>query len=237
MFAGGTITYAATPMEDGLLRRLLLEKPFDPTQIKQRIGTYGNVLDYVEGHSVIQRLNDAFDGGWCFEILRHKILEQADEVLVLGKLTAGEVVKCQFGSSKITRAKDTGEIISLADDLKAAGTDSLKKCATMLGVGLHLYNGDKSLHERNGETGTPKSDPPQAPGTKGGDGGRPGNGGNGDARITNKQLNYAVNLGRSLGLNSKDLDHESVKMFGFKMAYLTIKDAGAFIDTLKSKSA
>jgi hypothetical protein len=76
-------------------------------------------------------------------------------VLVLGKLTADNVVKCQFGSSKITRTKDTGEIISLADDLKAAGTDSLKKCATMLGVGLYLYNGDKSLHAQNGETGTP----------------------------------------------------------------------------------
>jgi hypothetical protein len=49
------------------------------------------------------------------------------------------VVKCQFGSSKITRTEDTNEIISLADDLKAAGTDSLKKCATMLGVRLYLY--------------------------------------------------------------------------------------------------
>jgi hypothetical protein len=219
------------------MKRDILEKPFEPAQIKQRLRTYGNVLDYVEGHSVIQRLNDAFEGGWSFEILRHEILEDKNEVLVLGKLTADNVVKCQFGSSKITRTKDTGEIISLADDLKAAGTDSLKKCATMLGVGLYLYNGDKSLHAQNGETGTPKSEPPQTQGQKGGDGGKPGNGGNGDARITNKQLNYAVNLGRTLGLNSKDLDQESVKMFGVKMAYLTIRDASAFIDSLKGRSA
>jgi hypothetical protein len=219
------------------MKREILEKPFDPAQIKQRVGTYGNVLDYVEGHTVIRRLNDAFDGAWCFEILQHRILEETDEVLVLGKLTAGDVVKCQFGSSKITRAEGTKEIISLADDLKAAGTDSLKKCATMLGVGLYLYNGDKSLHAPKGETGTPKFNPPQTPETKGGDGGKPGNGGNGDARITNKQLNYAVNLGKTLGLNSKDLDQESIKVFGVKMAYLTIKDASAFIDTLKSKSA
>jgi len=217
------------------MKREILEKPFDPAQIKQRVGTYGKVLDYIEGQSVIQRLNDAFDGGWCFEILRHKILDQTDEVLVLGKLTADNVVKSQFGSSKITRAKDTGEIISLADDLKAAGTDSLKKCATMLGVGLYLYNGDKSLHAQNGDHGTPKSEPPQTPGTRGGEEGKPRNGGNGDSRITNKQLNYAVNLGRTLGLNSKDLDEESVKVFGVKMAYLTVKDASAFIDHLKSK--
>ena len=47
----------------------------------------------------------------------------------------------QFGSSKITRARESGEIISLADDLKAAATDALKKAATLLGVGLHLYRG------------------------------------------------------------------------------------------------
>jgi hypothetical protein len=216
------------------MKRDILEKPFDPAQIKQRVGTYGNVLDYIEGHSVIQRLNEAFDGVWSFEILRHEILEDKDEVLVLGKLTAEEVVKCQFGASKITRAKDNGEIISLADDLKAAGTDCLKKCATMLGVGLYLYNGDKSLHDRNGDSGAPKSEPPQTQGTKGGNGGKPSNG---DARISNKQLSYIVTLGKSLKLNSKDLDQESVKAYGSKLAFLTTKQASAFIDTLKERSA
>ena len=44
------------------MKRDILEKPFDPAQIKQRVSTYGNILDYVEGHTIIQRLNDAFDG-------------------------------------------------------------------------------------------------------------------------------------------------------------------------------
>ena len=213
------------------MNRELLEKPFPQEQIKQRIGTYGTVLDYVEGHTVIKRLNDAFDGKWSFEILRCKILEKEDEVVVLGRLSAEGVVKCQFGSSRITRAKDSGEIISLADDLKAAATDSLKKCATMLGVGLHLYNGDKSLHDSgerepdNYHTETPSNKP------------RGNSGGNGLGRITNKQLNYLVNLARTLGLDSKALDEESIKIFGVKMAYLTVKDASAFIDILKRKAA
>ena len=213
------------------MNRELLEKPFPQEQIKQRIGTYGTVLDYVEGHTVIKRLNDAFDGKWSFEILRCKILEKEDEVVVLGRLSAEGVVKCQFGSSRITRAKDSGEIISLADDLKAAATDSLKKCATMLGVGLHLYNGDKSLHDSgerkpdNHHTETPSNTT------------RRNSGGNGQGRITNKQLNYLVNLARTLGLDSKALDEESVKIFGVKMAYLTVKDASAFIDILKRKAA
>jgi hypothetical protein len=74
-------------------------------------------------------------------------------------LTAENVIKTQFGSSQITRAKETGEIISLADDLKAAATDSLKKCATMLGVGLHLYNGDRSLNDRTRQDNSGNNNP------------------------------------------------------------------------------
>lgn len=213
------------------MNRKLLEKPFAPEQIKQRDGNFDRTLDYVEGHTVIQRLNDAFDAQWSFEILKHEILEDKDEVIVQGKLTAENVVKTQFGSSQITRARDTSEIISLADDLKAAATDFLKKCATMLGVGLHLYNGDRSLHDRTRQDRSGNNDPGW------GNDHQRGNGGNGDGRITNKQLNYIVNLGKNLKWDSKDLDEESVRIFGVKMAYLTIKDASSFIETLKSKTA
>ena len=51
------------------MNRELLEKPFDKEQIKQRKGNFGDMIDYVETHAVIQRLNDAFDGQWSFEIL------------------------------------------------------------------------------------------------------------------------------------------------------------------------
>ncbi|MBW2014490.1 MAG: hypothetical protein JRI69_12010 [Deltaproteobacteria bacterium] len=42
----------------------------------------------------------------------------------------------------MTRARENGEMVSLADDLKAAATDAIKKCATLMGVGLHLYSSD-----------------------------------------------------------------------------------------------
>jgi hypothetical protein len=220
------------------MNRELLEKPFAPEKIKQRDGNFGRTLDYVEGHTVIQRLNDAFDAKWSFEILEREVFEDKDEVIVQGKLTAENVVKTQFGSSQITRAKETGEIISLADDLKAAATDSLKKCATMLGVALHLYNGDRSLHDRTRQNRSGNNNPGLKNNQRKGNGGERGNGGNGDsARITNKQLNYIVNLGKNLKWDSKDLDEESVRIFGVKMAYLTIKDASSFIETLKSKTA
>ena len=126
------------------MNREILEQPFGPEQIKQREGNFGKKLDYIEGHTVIQRLNDAFDADWSFAITHHKILKDTDEVIVIGELKAGGIVKSQFGSSRITRARETGEIISLADDLKAAATDALKKAATLLGVGLHLYRNERT---------------------------------------------------------------------------------------------
>ena len=103
---------------------------------RRRQGRNG-LLDYVEGHSVIQRLNDALDGGWSFEIAHHEVRE--DEVVVLGKLTAEGIARMSFGASQVTRERSTGQPVSLGDDLKSAATDCLKKCATFLGVGLHLY--------------------------------------------------------------------------------------------------
>ena len=101
------------------MNRELLEKPFGPEQIKQREGNFGKLLDYVEAHTVIQRLNDAFDAEWSFTILKHEILSDTDEMIVLGQLNAGGIVKSQFGSSRITRNRQSGEMVSLADDLKA----------------------------------------------------------------------------------------------------------------------
>jgi len=205
------------------MNRQLLESEFSPDQIRQRNGNFGKTLDYIEGHSVIQRLNEAFEGSWSFEIISHDILDE--EVVVLGKLSADGVLKTQFGSSAITRAKDDGGIVSLADDLKAAATDSLKKCATLLGVGLYLYSSSRSV---SGDVEiTKKNDPRQQARYAKQD----------NARISNKQLNYLVDLGKKIGLDSKGLDKRSLDEFGVKMAFLNRKDASAFIDSLKQKAA
>ena len=106
------------------MNRALLEKPFAANQIRQRKGRNG-VLDYVEGHTVIARLNEAFEGAWSFEIPWHEIRET--QVLVLGKLTADGVTKTQFGASSVTRDRETKQLVSLGDDLKAASTDAVRR--------------------------------------------------------------------------------------------------------------
>ena len=206
------------------MNRELLEKPFDPSQIKQRDGNFGKRIDYVEGHAIIQRLNDALDAKWSFSILEHHILKETDEVLVLGELKTGDVIKTQFGSSRITRAKETGEPISLADDYKAAATDSLKKAATLLGVGLHLYSSDKpSVPRSNTPRENPKPPKPQK--------GNGGNGGNGN-RLSSAQFKYILGLADEAGKTRQDLDRMSLKMFGVVTQHLSKFDAHSMIQHL-----
>ena len=120
------------------MNREILEKEFEPSQIKKRRGAFGIDLDYVETADVIRRLNASFDGEWSFEIVEYK--EMFDEVVVLGKLTAEGIVKSQFGSHKITKAKKDGEVVNIGFDLKAAASDALKKSSTHFGIALHLYS-------------------------------------------------------------------------------------------------
>jgi hypothetical protein len=135
--------------------------------------------------------------------------------------------------------------------LELAETRAIARSLRFAGYGVEYCSAEEISHLGNGNGGgnfaqegkgpsePPKDDP------KGGDAEKPGNGanggdkdgGNGDARISNKQLNYIVNLGRNLNLNSKDLDQETLKVFGVKMTYLTTKQASTFIDQLKERSA
>ena len=71
------------------MNRDLLEKPFAPEQIKRRQGMNGDVLDYIEGCAVIQRLNECFNAEWIFEVQEHQVYD--DEVVVLGKLSTRSV--------------------------------------------------------------------------------------------------------------------------------------------------
>ena len=109
----------------------ILTRRFDADQIKTRRGRGGQQLSYVEGHTVIGRLNEAFAHAWSFEVVSSQVLDE--EVVVCGRLTASGSTKEAYGGQ--TRQNGT----AVADVLKGAATDALKKAATLFGVGLHLY--------------------------------------------------------------------------------------------------
>jgi len=213
------------------MNRELLEKPFDHEQIRRRQGRNG-MLDYVEGHSVIQRLNDALESAWSFEITHHELKD--DEVIVLGRLTTGTVSKMAFGASQVTRERDSRQPVSVGDDLKAAATDAMKKCATFLGVGLHLY-ADKPLaastprpgHSGNGRP--PSTERPVAATTPGGP--SPTNGHRSEG-ATERQLETILKIGRARGLRPADVEGMSTRAFGRKPGQLTRTEASTLIKEL-----
>jgi len=226
------------------MNRELLEKPFDPNQIKQREGNFGKMLDYIEGHAVVKRLNDSFEANWSFAILKHEIVKETDEVVVLGELSANGIIKTQFGSSRITRARETGEMISLADDLKAAATDSLKKTATLLGVGLHLYQSDRNPTGR--QQRSTNNQPPgsaakrnygrnnRSQGGSGGNGGNRSRGSNnqGNGRISSKQHKYILDIIKDLGMTKSEINQQCVQAYGSVLAHISRNDASNLIDEL-----
>jgi hypothetical protein len=123
-----------------------LAAPFDVTFTDTRGGVE---LRYITGEQVARRLNEVLGvSGWSFRILRHDINPEADEAWALGELVAeiGErtVVRQQFGSQKIRRSRSTGAPLDLGFDLKGASTDAMKKCASLLGVGLYLSRKEAS---------------------------------------------------------------------------------------------
>jgi len=151
-----------------------------------------------------------------------------------------------IGSASVERDQNIAPAI-----LELAETRAIARSLRFAGYGVEYCGFEEISHLQNGcstpptEQAQPK--PPQE-GAKGGDADKSGNGGNGsdkgganggngDARISNKQLNYIVTLGKGLKLSSKDLDQESVKTYGVKLAFMSTKQASAFIDTLKERSA
>jgi recombination DNA repair RAD52 pathway protein len=122
--------------------------------IKERPAKGGGRWKYVTGGYIKKCLNLMFGFDWDFEILENQIL--FGEVVIKGKLTARTgnktIVKMQYGNKDIVYKKQTPEQeknneerqpLSIGNDLKAAATDSLKKCAAELGIAQDIYNADE----------------------------------------------------------------------------------------------
>lgn len=145
--------------------------------IYERPAKGGGKWKYVTGVRVKKVLNLMFGWNWDFLIDKFDVNMEAKQVIVLGKLivrTGGqEIIKTQFGRADIkfkteTRKDKDGTVImgidnhgnnkpkkfptnnplDLGNDLKAAATDSLKKCASELGIASDIYapNEFKEIH-------------------------------------------------------------------------------------------
>jgi hypothetical protein len=132
-------------------------------------------------------------------------------------------------------------MISLADDLKAAATDALKKAATLLGVGLHLYSRDGHPSKRQ-----PATDGKHSAGSNANrkyDRNRGGNGGNGDnrskgndnqgnGRISAKQHKYILDIIRDMRMSKSQLNQQCVQAYGSVLDHISRSDASNLINEL-----
>lgn len=110
---------------------------------KTRPAKGGGTWTYVSGSYMKKKLNMLFGWNWDFEIVNEQILLEAGEVVVKGKLTCRSngvtIVKMQYGNKDIMFKKGTTTPLSIGNDMKAAATDALKKCAAELGIAQDVY--------------------------------------------------------------------------------------------------
>jgi len=129
--------------------------------IYKRPGKGGKTFTYVKASYVKKVLNFVFGWSWDFQIL-DKGREQ-DQVWVQGRLTIrdkdGEIriIKEQFGradikfltekvsNGEIATSKKTERMVDYGNDLKAAASDALKKCASELGIASDVYNQEEDV--------------------------------------------------------------------------------------------
>jgi len=195
--------------------RTALSAPFPEDAVKRRRGSFGKDIHYVDGQAVVARLNDCFAAEWSFCIEEHNELVTG-EVLVRGKLTALGVTKEAFGKSTPAISRETGEVMSMADAYKAAATDALKKCATLLGVAAYLYSDDYSDQP---------TEQPQRLGP------RPAT----PQRASAKQVSAIWAIGRKLGLDANSIRQRCLGDHGAFPEQLDKQTASAFIQVLGSE--
>jgi recombination DNA repair RAD52 pathway protein len=127
-------------MNDQQLKLLLKATPKQYVHTRPAKG--GGTWEYVSGGYVRKVLNLMFGWDWDFEIISEQVMGR--EAVVKGKLTCRigdrQIVKMQFGNKDIMYRKGTDEPLSLGNDMKAAATDALKKCAAELGIAADIYN-------------------------------------------------------------------------------------------------
>ena len=140
-----------------------LAAKFPESFIKRKSVSYENkerIFEYIPGDKIIERLNNVFDLNWNFRVKEKSVYDDIGQICVLGSLEviipdSGErIIKEQWGSAIISTYSN-GKVICIGDDIKSATTDALKKCATMLGVALYLYDSTNESQDLSKNTVAP----------------------------------------------------------------------------------
>lgn len=112
----------------------------------------GGNWTYIKSSYVRKVLDSVFGFNWSFDI--DTSLSEAFEIakatkmcVVKGTLSGrvkhdGEWItlsKTQFGRAEVKLKKNSTELLDFGNDMKAATSDCLKKCASLFGIGADVY--------------------------------------------------------------------------------------------------
>lgn len=147
-----------------LLNQNQIQKLWNSTHERykyDRPGKGGGTWTYVKASYVRKVLDSVFGFNWDFEVETtlqeaFDVAERTNACVVKGVLTARvqdgkdwqSIKKTQFGRAEVKWTKDKhGNRVPLdfGNDMKAAVSDCLKKCASLLGVAQDIYEADEFL--------------------------------------------------------------------------------------------
>jgi hypothetical protein len=112
----------------------------------------GGNWTYIKSSYVRKVLDSVFGFNWSFDI--ETSLGEAFEIakltkvcVVKGKLTGRvkhdgewiELSKTQFGRAEVKMKRDSNDPLDFGNNMKAATSDALKKCASLFGIGADVY--------------------------------------------------------------------------------------------------
>lgn len=219
------------------IRQIIQQKTPDK-EVRTRKGRGGVTFKYTDGAYVIRTLNEALGHNWDFEADNEEVINWNGvpfEVRCRGRLTVrlnGQAVtKVQYGSQIIEFIKERdkeGKVyivgpVSIGDCFKGAATDAMKKCASLLGVALDLYDSDYKAENYTDDELVQTAladDPGRDPYAKT----------LGDL-VSAKQLWTMRNMARELGINIEAVCEDRHKC---KLEEASKKTASALIDWMKA---
>lgn len=135
---------------------LMINEPTPAEYIETKKDEDGHTYKSVKAYYVKKRLNLIFGFGWRFKIIRGEYQANAGECITHGRLTIptskGKIIREQFGKSTVEFSKrntrTTSSPSNMGNALKASASDSLKKCASEIGICWDIYSQERPEKEK-----------------------------------------------------------------------------------------
>lgn len=130
------------------MNKELLQKLYEPFNLKERMGPGGKTFKYVPTRDVVDRMNKIFDGNWSTEVISDKLIE--DQVLILVRVMITDPVSGKMywqdgydshPVARFTSGPNVGKPVDIGNTYRSAMSKAIKTACSKWGVGLYL-NGE-----------------------------------------------------------------------------------------------